>query len=356
MHGWVDLMPLFMLLDMDYFFAACEEARRPELKGKPFVVGTSPEKDKLHGVVQTSNYVARQFGIKSGMAVSKAVALCPDLKYSESHEDYYEEMSKRVMDIVRKYGFPMEIMSIDECALRLGEMGMEAAMRLSTEIKEKIRNETLLTCTIGISSSKIYAKMVCDSAKPDGLQGVEGSGVVSFIRSKEVSKIPGIGPKAEEELRRIGISKIEDAIGKSPMLLMDRLGSLGTFLYRVANGLDESDVEENYQMLSIGRETTLAYPPTKESIMEAMERLTDQTISEVLKKKMMFRGVSVKVRYTDFTEKIRSTSIKNYTDSKELLAKKALTLIEGLLDAKPVRKIGVRVYMLSEASGQSTLF
>lgn len=346
---------LFMLIDMDYFFAACEELKRPELKNKPFVVGTSPESQKEFGVVQTSNYVARKFGIKSGMPVTKALPLCKELIYIESHDDYYESISERIMDILRSYSLPMEIMSIDECAIELGEISTDEAVRLGNAIKERIKGKIGLPCTIGISSSKIYSKMVCDEAKPDGVKAVPADQIREFIKDKEVSKIPGIGPKAAAQLEGIGIARIREIADKSPMLLMEKMGSLGTFVYNVARGTDESGIQHSDQ-LSIGRETTLISGAGTESIDAAIERLAEQTVSEVERRKMMFKGISAKVRYSDFSEKIRSANLKNYTASKEILVRKSKELIADLIKGKQVRKVGVRVYALTDASGQNKLF
>jgi Nucleotidyltransferase/DNA polymerase involved in DNA repair len=347
---------LFMLIDMDYFFAACEEHRRPELKGKPFVVGTSPESQKGFGVVQTSNYVAREFGVRSGMSVAKAMSLCKELIYVESDDEYYESISKRIIELLRDFSLPMEAMSIDEWAVAIGDISIEAALKEGQKIKERIKEEIGLPCTIGISSSKIYSKMVCDEAKPDGLEAVPLDEIKEFIKDKEVSKIPGIGPKAAAQLEGIGITKIGEITSKSPMLLIEKMGSLGTFVYNVARGADESGVQESEQVLSIGRETTLTHGADKESIDAAMEKLVGLTILEVEKRGMMFKGVSAKVRYQDFSEKIKSAKLKNYTASKEMLSRKSKELIAGLITEKPVRKVGVRVYSLTNAAGQKGLF
>ena len=351
-------MPIIHL-DMDYFFGACEELRHPEFKGRPLVVGTSPEKDKNRGVVQTCNYEARAFGIRSGMPTAQAFKLHADLVYLQEDYEYYDGMSRKVHDLLREYNFPIEQMSIDEFAIDLGSMGYEEAERLSGEIKGRIRKELGLPCTIGISCGKVFAKMVCDDAKPDGLKTVREDEVREFLGEKGVGKLPGIGKKTEERLHEIGIEKIGDIAKANVIELMDRFGIFGKEMYELANGIDESKVIEKYDVLSIGREATLD-EPTRDAVKinSKLSELAHTVKEEVDKKGFTFKTIGVKVRFQDFTEKVKSRSLQNYSNSEELMYRMAVDMIAALIGSKEeyVRKVGVRVSSFSGGKGQKRLF
>jgi nucleotidyltransferase/DNA polymerase involved in DNA repair len=346
------------LIDMDYFFAACEELRHPEFIGKPLVVGTANPKDKSKGVVQTCNYEARSYGIHSGMALSDAMKLCQSYNYVEADDSYYDKVSSQIMELIRSYGYPMEQMSIDEAAIDLGDMGYDKARKICSEIKVAINERIGLKCTIGISSTKIYAKMACDAAKPNGLLVVEDHSIVDFISSKPITKLPGIGPKTAAKLNAIGIKNIGDIAKTNPSKLVGDFGSFGREIYLLAIGKDESKVVTRSEVLSIGREHTLA---NKTSSMQELENqlklIANEVWKEVEKQGYFFKGVSIKIRGIDFSEHIKNIKLSNYAGSEEAIERNAILLLHKAI--KPgikVRKIGVRVYDLMPKKGQKTLF
>ncbi len=348
---------LILYVDMDYFFAACEEARHPELRGKPLITGTSPEETKFRGVVEAANYEARKFGIHSAMPTSMAYRLKPDIKYIYSDEPYYESISAKIMEMLSGYGFRMEVDSIDEAAMELDVADYPDALKLAKEIKQKIKQNFDLPCTIGVSTGKIFAKIVCDSAKPNGIRVLEEKDIQDFLKDKDIEKIPGVGRKTAEKLATLKIKKIGDLAKADPMMLIDSVGSFGRELFLIANGTDESTVEENVSVVSIGRERTLENNATKMNDIDSMlNNLTDEVISEVKKQKLMFKTIGVKARYADFTDRIKSKSFNTYSDSKDLVLSTARTLLGGLIGEKPVRKIGVRVSSLISVKGQRNLF
>ncbi len=175
---------------MDSFYASCELLRRPELNGKIFVVGTGDEEHKLRGVVETASYAAKRAGIRSAMPVATALKIKPDLVYVPADHEYYEQISQKVMTLLKSYKYPTEVLSIDEAALDLGEIDYQKAEKLGKDLKERVSKELGLPCTVGISSGKIFAKMVCDAAKPDGLKVVTEKDIVKFLEGKDVDKIP----------------------------------------------------------------------------------------------------------------------------------------------------------------------
>ena len=346
-----------MYIDMDYFFAACEEQRHPELKGKPLAVGTAPASERTYGVVQTANYEARKFGIKSGMATAEAFSLCKDLAYLQSDEPYYESISVKVMDIVRSFGRPAEIISIDEAAVDISGLDDDAALEMAKKIKKRIKDDFGLTCTIGICEGKAFAKMASDKAKPDGLLLVKRQELSSFLAGEKLENLPGIGKKTYEKLLGLGIDSIKKLAEADPMMLIDHFGVAGKELYMLARGIDNSKIVEYYETLSIGREVTLKKPvESVDEIKGVLRKLADEVIGEVHKKGYLFKNVGAKVRYTDFTISARSEMLHNYTDSEEQMLGIAESLIRLLIKNRPARKVGIRVSRLIEVKGQKKLF
>jgi nucleotidyltransferase/DNA polymerase involved in DNA repair len=342
---------------MDYFFAACEELRHPELKGKPFVVGSAPAKSRDRGVVETCNYETRALGIHSAMPMNQALRLKPDLVYIESDDKYYMDMSEKVMKILKDFGFRMEVVSIDEAALGLGEMDYGKAEELARSIKQRLGSGMGLPCTIGIAPGKVYAKMVCDKAKPNGIGVLRSEDLKAFLKDKKVEALLGVGRKTAEKLKEMRIGKISELAKADPNVLIDSFGSFGKELFLLANGIDESRIEEKYDVLSIGRERTLdSYTNGMDSIARLLKELTKEMIDEVRRQQMWFKGISVKVKYTDMTERIKNRSLSNYSDSFESTYRTALELMKELVGEKQVRKVGVRVYAVESRKGQRAIF
>lgn len=350
-------MPFVLYVDMDYFYAACEEARHKELKGKPLVVGTAPESEKLRGVVQTANYEARKYGIHSGMPNIKAFDLYKELNYLHSDEEHYEEVSRGIMKLLKESGRPVEVISVDEAAMDITGLSENEALELAKRIKSDILKGFGLTCTIGIGNGKAFAKMASDKAKPDGLMLVRAQDLKDFLKSCSLEKLPGVGAKTFERLKEMHIETIEQLAAKDPMVLIDAFGSAGKELYMLANGIDESKVVENSEILSIGRETTLKSPvSTVEEAMPALRDLTKQVMKEVEKNGFLFKNIGAKVRYTDFSISVKSYSLHNYTNSEDEVIKRIVPMIASLLKNGPARKVGVRVSHLIKTKGQKKLF
>ncbi len=341
---------------MDYFFAACEEVRHPELKARPFVVGTATIAKKERGVVQTCNYEARKFGIHSAMATAQALRLNPDIVYLESDDAYYEEMSKKIMTLLKSYKFPVEVVSIDEAAIDLGGMEYSSGESLAKEIKKRIRKEMGLPCTIGVSAGKIYAKMVCDSAKPDGLGILKEDDLISFLKERDIGALLGVGRKTGDRLRSMGITTIGQLAKADPNVLVENFGDFGKELYLLANGKDRSRVTENYSVLSIGRERTLESETRDIDVINRMLMgLSKEVIAETKRQGMWFKGISVKAKYHDFTERIKNRKLNNYTDSLDVLYSTSTQLIKELVGDKNIRKVGVRTYFLASRKGQRSI-
>ncbi len=349
-------MPLVIFIDMDYFFAACEELRRPELKGKPFIVGTSPEESKMKGVVQTCNYEARAFGVRSGMATSEAYRKKKELVYVEADDPYYEELSRRVLQLLRSYQLPIEGYSIDEFAIDATQLGYERAFDTAKAMKARVNTEIGLPCTMGVSMGKTFAKMACDEAKPNGAKLLREEEIPGFLRGKGVRKLPGIGPKTEERLKALGITTLDELARADVNRLIAELGSNGSWLHNLALGKDSAKVMDAQEVLSISRERTLDEQTRDPKRLDLeIERIADMVIEEVRKSQYSFKTVTSKARYADFTERIRSRTLQNYSSSGEVLKATAKQLARELIGDRPIRKVGVRVSTLISAKGQQRL-
>ncbi len=349
-------MPLVLFVDMDYYYAACEELRHPEAVGKPMIVGTGDTAAKMSGVVESCNYEARKLDIRSAMPVAQALRINPDIIYIPADHDYYDRMSGIFMEILKAFGYRMEVISIDEAAVDLDSMSYEQGLVQGKRIKEEIRKTLRLPCTVGIADGKVLAKIVCDSAKPDGLKLVERKDIVQFLSEKSADKIPGVGKKTAEKLEAIGIKTIGDIAKSDLVSLSSAVGSFGFELFQIANGIDESRIVEHYETLSVGRERTLDATKDVQKIYLLLDELSEEVYREITKNGFRFRTVTAKARYSDFTDKIKSKTLGYWTDSPEILKQTAKALIRELIEEKPIRKVGVRVSSLEMGNKQMKLF
>ncbi len=351
-------MQLIMLIDMDYFFVACEELRRPEIKDKPAIVGFDPKKGEGRGVVMTCNYIARRLGIKSGMPISTAYKINPDAVYLPMDYDFYEKMSREVMKIAKAFADKFEQVSIDEAYIDVSRKAKDydAALEYAKRIKEEITKGTRLPCTIGISTNKLMAKMACEAGKPDGIKLVREEEAREFLKEKGLDDLYGIGRKTMEKLEAMGYRTVGDLAKANTMELMEKFGSFGIELKKYANGIDESKVEENYEVKSISREKTFESDTAeRDVVVSAIRELSGEVIKDVKKAGLSFRVVTVKMRYNDFTEHLKSRSIKRSDELADLVSNAADLYLRYSSRTKNLRKIGVRVSDLTKAKGQKKI-
>ncbi len=337
---------IILHVDMDSFFSAIEMREHPELRGLPVVVGGSGvEAGKARGVVSTCSYEARKYGIHSAMALSQAYRLCPDAKFLPVNMDLYRRVSAEIMDILRTYSDKMEQVSIDEAFLDITAKVRDwtEARVYAERIKEEIRAKERLTCSIGVASSKMVAKIASDFNKPDGLTVVEHAR--EFLAELPVRSIPGVGPKTEMVLKQMGITRIGQLASTDVQLLVSRLGKHGEQLYRIANGTDESEVVPERDRKSLSRERTLMDDTDD---METLERHVEELAEELHRalKCLVFKTVTVKVKYSDFRVVTRSKTLKTFHSDLDTLKQIARELIRQMRGAK-IRLVGVRVARLA---------
>jgi DNA polymerase IV (archaeal DinB-like DNA polymerase) len=273
-------------LDMDHFFTAVETRERPELNGKPVVVGANPKGGSGRGVVSTSNYEARKSGVRSGMPISRAYRLCPEAVYLPPNFPLYTRASNEIMSIARLYADSFEQWGIDEAFIDVSTKVKDynEAEALAKQIKKEIFEKERLTCSIGIGPNKLVAKIASDFQKPDGLTVVKETGAESFLRPLPVRKLLWVGRKTEEKLKTMGIDAIGDLSHFDPTVLAEKFGAVGKQMYLMAHGIDRSRVEERTEVKSISHETTFE------------EDITDSQIvlqsTEALAEEMSQRGIA----------------------------------------------------------------
>ncbi len=348
-------MNAILLVDMDYFYAACEEVRKPEIKGKPVVVGADP-RGKGRGVVLTCNYIARKYGIRSGMPISMAYRLKSDALYILPDFDYYEYVSKAVMDLLRKYATSFEQVSIDEAFVDVSGKAKsdDEVLALAEAIKKEINTRLKMPCSIGVSNSKLVAKMACEAAKPGGIRLVRQEEAKDFMSDMPVGKLYGIGRKTEEKLIAMGYKRVGDLAAANPATLRNAFGVFGIEMHNSANGIDESRVEENGEVKSISRETTFDKDTSdREEIVAMIKRLSDAVVQDVKGRGMSFKVVTLKIKYPDFTEHLKSKSLGHTSNSVADIVNTAVRLYDTYIDGGDgIRKVGIRVSTLIKSSGQ----
>jgi DNA polymerase IV (archaeal DinB-like DNA polymerase) len=349
---------IILHLDMDSFYASVEMRERPEIRGKPVVVGADPKNGKGRGVVATCSYEARAFGIRSAMPISQAFALCPHAVFLPTDFPSYARASADVMAILRSYGYPLQQVSIDEAFLDISLAGSFSAARdVSAEIKKTIREQLGLNCSIGVGSGKVVAKIASDFRKPDGLTVVEPEELTGFLAPLPVRKIPGIGKKTEAELFEIGIKTIGDLTRYDTRSLIGRFGPGAVCLQDIARGVDDSKVEERDGMKSVSRERTFEKDTSDaQAIFQTMDALAHEVYRSLVEEHFRFRTLTDKVRYTGFITKTKARTLFHNTDDERVIRACAQALLRELIDDRKIRLLGLRLSSLEKRDAcQTTL-
>jgi DNA polymerase IV (DinB-like DNA polymerase) len=350
---------IILHVDMDSFFAAIEERAHPEYRGKPIVVGADPKEGKGRGVVSTCNYEARRFGIRSGMPISRAWRLCPDAVYLPVNFKLYEEVSSEIMTILRKYADKFEPIGIDEAFLdvSLRAKNFEDARRLAQRIKKEIYEKEKLTCSIGVGPNKLVAKIASDFKKPDGLTVVEGKDVKQFLSPLPVAKLWGVGKKTARRLSRMGIKTIGDLAAYDASRLTEEFGVSGTRFYLMAHGIDKSEVEETWEVKSLGREFTFEEDTSDyDLVFKTLDELSEEVYKKIRDSNLYFKTVTLKVRYENFETHTHSKTLPFLTNRLRDLQKTSRELIQPFLQSdRKIRLLGTRVSKLVSGEKQKTL-
>ena len=352
-------------VDFDYFYAQCEELRNPELKTKPVVVCVFSDRGGDSGAIATANYVARKYGIKSGMPIrfaKKRVEQVPEAVFLPTDFDYYTDISEKAMDVISKYADIFEYVGKDEAYLDVSkrtEGSFVNASHLAQQLKNAVRNSTKLSCTVGISVNKLVAKIATDFKKPDGLTVVPLDKVEVFLDPLPIRTIPGIGKKTEEIFAQMDLKTISDLKKLDVFTLNSKFGrKIGAYIYNAARGIDDDPVSQRQEATQYSRITTLKQDSIDyDFLAKDLERLCEDVHATILKDNVVFKSVGIQFVQSDLSSKTKSKMLKNSTSSLDELKKTALQLLHESLEGQkmPVRRLGVKVSELSQVSGQDSI-
>ena len=332
-------------IDMDAFYASVEQRDRPELKGKPVIVGGDPQS---RGVVAACSYEARQFGIHSAMASSTAYRLCPDAVFVRPRFDMYRAVSVQIREIFCEYTDLVEPLSLDEAFLDVTEnfMNMASATLIAREIKKKIFNRTgKLTASAGVSFNKFIAKVASDMNKPDGITVITPEMADEFIDELPIRKFFGVGKVTEEKMLNVGIKTGADLKRYKKEQLVQLFGKSGNYFYSIAHGMDDRPVEPNRIRKSIGKETTLIEDIDDTNRMfEILENIADRLENSLIKREAKGRTITLKLKYFDFQSITRSVTIDGPADSAAVIMEYVRPLLSKTeADKKKVRLLGISI-------------
>jgi DNA polymerase IV (DinB-like DNA polymerase) len=343
---------------MDSFYASVEMQARPEIREKPVVVGADPKHGRGRGVVSTCSYEARAFGIRSAMPISQAFALCPQAVYLPPDFPRYARASADVMEILRSTGFSFEQVSIDEAFLDVSPLGNFSAVEFfANRIREAIQVKLGLSCSIGVGSSRLVAKIASDFRKPGGVTIVEQARVMEFLAPLPVRKIPGIGRKADLVLLELGIRTIGDLAAYNCRKLAAVFGRNAAVLQKAARGIDRTPVEDHKKVRSISRETTFETDSDDPAVISTtLCSLAGEVHSSLVAENLRFRTMTIKVRYQDFITRTKASTLPRLTDDLVAMHSCAESLLRELVSDRKVRLIGIRLSSLEmQDSRQCTL-
>jgi len=343
-------VPILAHLDLDAFFAAVEELESPELREKPLVVGGDPHG---RGGVSTANYVARGFGIHSAMSAAEALRRCPNAVFVRPRHALYRQYSRVVWDVVAEIVPRIERTGIDEGYLDLETVAADftRARAVASAIQTAVRGTTSLTCSLGVGTSKVVCKIASDRRKPGGITVVPPGSEAGFLAPLAVRLLPGVGPRAEERLRKAGVETIGALAALSDTDIRALIpGSLGPLLRDRARGIDPRDLELEVEPVSVSSEDTFERDVSDRTVLhEEVKRLATHVSERLRNSGLSGRTVTTKLRYADFSIRTRSTTLPAAVDEAEVIGEVACSLLDRGLRDRPgaLRLVGVGVSGLS---------
>ncbi len=335
-------------VDMDAFFAAVELLDRPDLVGRPVIVG-----GEQRGVVLSATYEARRFGVHSAMPMSRARALCPQAVVLPPHHDTYARVSREVMAILAEVTPVMEKVSIDEAFLDVAgaRRRLGPPVAIATAIRRRIRTELGVPASVGVAATKFVAKLASSHAKPDGLLLVPRAATVPFLHSLPVGALWGVGEKTRERLHRYGIDTVA-ALAEQPVRTLHRILGVaaGQRLHDLAQGRDPRAVEPERSEKSIGTETTFAADVSDRATLESVLLEQAHRVAARLRSGgLVGRTVAIKVRFSDFRTITRSRGTEPTDVAHDIFALARALLADVAVPADGLRLLGVRVEQLQPA-------
>ena len=335
-------------VDMDAFYASVEQRDNPELRGKPLAVGGGHR-----GVVAAASYEARKFGVHSALASVTAKRRCPDLIFVKPRFDAYREVSNQIRSIFHDYTPHVEPLSLDEAYLDVTEdlKGIGIATRIAEEIRARIRAETGLTASAGVSYNKFLAKLASDQNKPDGCCVVTPRQGEAFVAMLPVKRFHGVGPKTAEKMARLGIETGADLRAMSLEFLQHNFGSSGEYYYNLARAICHRQVRAHRQRKSIGAEDTFFEDlRDRDALVAELERIATTVWSRIGDKGgIQGRTVTLKVKYQDFQIVTRCRSLDRSVAGRDEFLAIGIELLDTLLPpSKGIRLLGLTLSNLGD--------
>jgi DNA polymerase-4 len=333
-------------VDMDAFYASVEQMDNPDLRGKPVAVGGN----EIRGVVSAASYEARKFGVRSALSGALAKKYCPDLIFVKPRFDRYKEISQKIRKIFHDYTDLVEPLSLDEAYLDVtqNKKGNPSASLIAQEIRLRILNEVGLTASAGISVNKFIAKVASDVNKPNGQKTVSPDEVIPFLEELPIRKFYGVGKVTAEKMYQLGIFTGLDLKSKPIEFLEKHFGKSGTYYYYVVRGIHNSEVKPNRITKSVAAEHTFDENLTSEIFMqERLETIAAELDRRLKKHKIAGKTVTLKIKYSDFTQQTRSKTLPYFISDKSLLfdTVKELLFQERMKDS--VRLLGISLSNLN---------
>jgi len=333
-------------VDLDQFIAAVEILRRPELAGRPVVVGGKDADPTRRGVVATANYVAREYGVRSGMPLRTAVKRCPDAVFLPADKPAYEAASERVMAVLRGFaGVTVEVLGWDEAFVGATVADAAAAEELARRIQAAVAAETRLTCAVGIGDNLLRAKIATEFGKPGGRFTLTAENWVEVMGHRPTRALWGIGAKTAAKLAERGLNTVDELAAADPEALAAELGpALGPLYVQLGRGIGRAEVRgEPWVARSHGREETFPADLTDwADVRAAAVTLAHRVAEDVRAEGRPAARVGVKVRFAPFTTKTRSMTLPEPTSDTATLEAAALEVLERFHPGRPVRLVGVR--------------
>lgn len=335
-------------IDMDAFYASVEQRDDPTLRGKPVAVGG----DGARGVLSTCSYEARQFGCRSAMPSVTAKRLCPQLIFRPPRFPVYTAISHQIREIFMDYTPLVEPLSLDEAFLDVTDdlRGIGSATRIAELIRERIKKETRLTASAGVSYNKFLAKLASDQNKPDGICVIRPGEGAAFVASLPVRRFHGIGPRGAEKMASLGIETGADLARCDIHFLRQHFGNQADYLYQAARGIDLRQVKANRPRKSVGAERTLDRDVSSGmALREVLERIIELSWTRIKRANANGRTVTLKLKHQDFTNLTRSRSLTEAVSDLAQFSRISHELLDELLPlAQPVRLMGLTLSALEE--------
>jgi DNA polymerase IV len=335
-------------VDLDAFFAAVEQRDRPELRGKPVIVGGDP---RGRGVVSAASYEARRFGVHSAMSLREAVRRCPNGVFLPVDGRRYQQASRDVMAVLRRFTPQVEPISIDEAFLDVtGSRGLFGDGRsIATAIKAAVREDVGLTASVGVASTKLVAKIASDLQKPDGLVVVEPGEEAAFLAPLPISRLWGVGQKTATALADYGVRTIGDLAALSPDLLVRRFGKHGGSLASRARGVDDDPVHEGDPAKSVGHEHTFDSDTSDREVIErTLLAMSDGVAGRLRSAGVRASTIAVKIRDSSFRTITRQRTLPEPTDLTDPIFRAAVELARPEVRGIRVRLLGVTASNLGD--------